>query len=65
MWHQTFFQSGIFLWKEAPDNMEEAWRYQGAGLSLFAMVCAPLTLLTIGGWYLSWRMGRGKRSHTD
>ncbi|KAF6807764.1 hypothetical protein CSOJ01_07966 [Colletotrichum sojae] len=61
----TFFQSGIFLWKEAPDDMEEAWKYQGAGLSLFCKVCAPLTLVTIGGWYLSWRMGRRKGSHKD
>ncbi|KAF6812143.1 hypothetical protein CMUS01_13119, partial [Colletotrichum musicola] len=56
----TFFQSGIFLWKEAPDDMQEAYRYQASGLSLFGMVCGPLTMLTIGTWgYMSWRRRTG------
>ncbi|KAK5655746.1 hypothetical protein OQA88_5283 [Cercophora sp. LCS_1] len=47
---QTFFQSGAILWAEAPENMDETYKYSGDGLKLFATFSIPVMAITVGIW---------------
>ncbi|KAF7540154.1 hypothetical protein G7054_g1550 [Neopestalotiopsis clavispora] len=58
----TFFQSGVFWWKEAPENMESTWSYRGDAFAFFSYLCFPLMTATLGIWLYVWyKMRRDRR----
>lgn len=58
----TFFQSGVFWWKEAPEDMESTWSYRGDAFAFFSYLCFPLMIATLGIWFCVWfRMGRDRQ----
>ncbi|KAH8671560.1 hypothetical protein BX600DRAFT_510227 [Xylariales sp. PMI_506] len=46
----TFFQSGVFLWKDAPDDMTSTWKYQGDGFWFFCACNFPIMAMIFLCW---------------
>ncbi|KAH7157257.1 hypothetical protein B0J13DRAFT_435115 [Dactylonectria estremocensis] len=48
----TFFQSGLFQWKEDGHNMRDSLKFNWIAFSFFAAICFPLMAVIFGMWWL-------------